>query len=178
MEHLESVDEQGVRRLPARARLAFSCYVFRSDGRLLLTMRGHAKKTWPGVWTNSCHGYPAPGESLDAAVSRALRDELGLGGAVAEPVLPAFRYRPPVGEGAVGSELCPVYRVVTDEPPRPDPAEVGDFEWVGWGDFVYAVATGDITVPPWCRLQVAELIVLGEDPTRWPVADAAVPPAA
>ena len=57
-----------------------------------------------------------------------------------------------------------MYRVVTDEPPHPDPGEVGDFEWVGWADFVYAVATGDITVSPWCRRQVTELSALGDGP--------------
>lgn len=157
-----------------KERRAFSCYVFTSDARLLLTMRGQTKKIWPGVWSNSCHGHPEYGESTADAVARALRDELGLTAAVAELVLPGFRYTS-TGE----RELCPVYRVVTDEPPHPDPAAVGDFEWVGWAEFVYAVATGDITVAPWCRPQVAELSALGEDPVRWPVADAAaVPPAA
>lgn len=157
--------------------LAFSCYVFTTDGRLLLTMRGPAKETWSGVWANSCHGQPAPGEPLLDAVSRALRDELGLTAAGPELILPRFRYEVP--ENGVDTEvLCPVYRVVTDEKPQPDPAEVGDFEWVGWPDFVYAVATGDITVSPWCRPQVAELGALGADPTGWPVARVRIPPAA
>ncbi|HEY0454407.1 isopentenyl-diphosphate Delta-isomerase [Actinophytocola sp.] len=180
MERVESFDEQGqppVRQLRPPVRRAFSCFVFTGDARLLLTMRGHTKKTWPGVWTNSCYGHPAQGESLAGAVARALGGELGLRSAAAELVLPAFRYRVTTGVGVVESELCPVYRVVTDEPPRPDPVEVGDFEWVGWADFVYAVRAGDITVPPWCRLQVAELSALGADPTRWPVADTAVPAA-
>lgn len=179
MEQVESFDGQGlspVRRLRTRTQLGFSCYVFTTDGRLLLTMRGHTKKTWPGVWTNSCYGHPEPGESLAGAVTRTLGEELGLRAVAAELVLPAFRYRVPTDDGV--DELCPVYRVVTDEPPRPDPGAVGDFEWVGWADFVYAVGSGDITVPPWCRLQVAELGVLGDDPTRWPTAGAAVPPAA
>ena len=148
---------------------AFSCYVFTSDARLLLTMRGQAKKTWAGVWSNSCHGHPDPGESTPDAVARALRDELGFTAAVAEPVLPGFHDE---------REPCHVYRVVTDEPPRPDPAEVGDFEWVAWADFVYAVAAGDLMVAPWCGPQVAALSALGADPLRWPVADLAVPPAA
>jgi isopentenyl-diphosphate Delta-isomerase len=148
---------------------SFSCYVFTSDARLLLTMRGQAKKTWPGVWSDSCHGSQDPGESTADAVTRALRDELGLTGAEPELVLSGLHYE---------SERCRVYRVVTDEPPRPDPAEVGDFEWVAWHDFVYAVAAGDVTMAPWCRPQVVALTALGADPARWPVADVAVPPAA
>lgn len=159
------------------ARLAFSCYVFTADGRLLLTMRGPKQRSWPGMWANSCYGQPGPGETLAGAVARALGDELGLRSVAAEPILPAFRYQVSTGDGVTG-ELCPVYRVVTDEPPHPDPGAVGDFEWVGWADFVYAVATGDITVPPWCRPQVAELDALGTDPARWPVTGAAVHPAA
>lgn len=169
MERIGAFDERGQ---AARPQLAFSCYVFTGDGRLLLTMRGQTKKTWPGVWSNSCYGHPAPGESLAGAVTRVLGEELGLWHVTAEPVLPAFRYRVTSGDEVVESELCPVYRVVTDRQPSPDPAEVGDFEWVAWTDLVYAVATGDISVSPWCRLQVAELSSLGEDPARWPVAAA------
>ncbi|MGB3439758.1 MAG: NUDIX domain-containing protein [Actinophytocola sp.] len=154
----------------ATARLAFSCYVFTSDARLLLTMRGQTMKTWPGVWSNSCHGHPEPGESTSDAVARALREELGLV-VVPELVLPGYR-------GVTAGERCLVYRAVTDDPPHPDPAAVGDFEWVGWADFVYALVAGDLTMAPWCGPEVAELGALGENPARWPVADEAVPPAA
>lgn len=155
--------------------LGFSCYVFSSDRQLLLTMRGHGKRTWPGVWTNSCGGRPGPGEPLPDAATRTLRDELGLLEVTPELVLSGFRYRAETGDGLAEDELCPVYRVVTDERPRPNPAEVGDFEWVDWADFVYSVASRDISVSPWCREQTAELCALGEDPTRWPVVDARAP---
>ncbi|MFI9812505.1 NUDIX domain-containing protein [Saccharothrix variisporea] len=135
-------------------RSAFSCYVFTPGGRLLLTMRGHAKRTWPGVWTNTCHGHPVPGEPAADAVVRTLRAELGLVSVTPDLVL--------------WDSGSPVYRVVTDARPTPDPLEVGDFEWVDWADFVYAVRTNEVSVSPWCRQQVAELAALGDDPTQWP----------
>ena len=58
--------------------LAFSCYLFDDAGRVLLTRRALDKRAFPGIWTNSFCGHPAPGESLDDAVVRRARDELGV----------------------------------------------------------------------------------------------------
>lgn len=159
--------------------LAFSCYVFDPAGRLLLTRRALSKLTWPGVWTNSCCGHPAPGEPVAAAVTRRLRDELGLVVSAVELILPRFRYRAEMDSGVVENELCPVFRAVTEDSPAPAAAEVESVEWVGWLPFAEAVTAGERAVSPWCRLQVAELLALGPDPLAWPVASAAdLPPAA
>jgi isopentenyl-diphosphate Delta-isomerase len=159
--------------------LAFSCYVFAADGRFLLTQRASSKRTWPGVWTNSCCGHPAPGEPMVAAITRRLTDELGLPVRAIDLVLPRFRYRAVMDNGVVENELCPVFRAVTDATPHPDPAEVDAVDWVDWVPFARAVSLREREISPWCRLQVDELVALGPDPLTWPVADPAeLPPAA
>jgi isopentenyl-diphosphate Delta-isomerase len=158
--------------------LAFSCYVFNPRGELLVTRRARAKKTWPGVVTNSCCGHPAPSESFVDAVVRRLSDELGLPAPRVDLLLPRFRYRAVMANGIVENELCPVFRAVSDAAPVISPFEVDEYGWISWPLFVSLVSGGELEVSPWCREQVAQLVALGSDPLTWPVADEAGLPAA
>lgn len=134
--------------------LAFSSYVFDADGRFLLTRRALSKKTWPGIWTNSCCGHPGPGELVEDAVRRRLADELGLTPVELVPLLPDFRYWAEL-DGVVENEICPVYGVRVDAEPAPNSAEVEECRWVEWD----ALLAGEIDVElsPWCRLQLDQL---------------------
>ncbi len=157
--------------------LAFSCYVFNGAGQFLLTRRAESKRTFPGVWTNSCCGHPAPGEPAAGAVRRRVAQELGITLADVVLVLPRFRYRAEM-DGITENEICPVYAARFDGALDPDPDEVADVRWVDWADFREDLRTGRQTISPWCALQVAELDRLGPDPLGWPAADPADLPAA
>lgn len=137
--------------------LAFSCYVFDPDGQLLVTQRAHDKPTFPGVWSNSFCGHPAPGEDIFAAVQRRARQELGLELQSLDLALPSFRYQARSVSGVLENELCPVFIAVTDSGVRPTASEVADFEWVRWSRFRDEVLAGVREVSPWCALQVREL---------------------
>jgi isopentenyl-diphosphate delta-isomerase len=159
--------------------LAFSCYVFNDDGALLTTRRATGKRTWPGVWTNTCCGHPAPGEPLADAVRRRLARELGLVDVeTITLVLPAFRYRAVMPDGTVENELCPVFTTRSRALPDPRPDEVDDVRWVPWDRFATSVLHEGADISPWCRQQVAALDRLGPDPLTWPAADPCELPAA
>jgi isopentenyl-diphosphate delta-isomerase len=138
--------------------LAFSCYVFDGHGSFLLTRRALSKKVWPGVWTNSVCGHPAPGETMAAAIRRGLRHELGMTAGDLKVVLPDYRYKAPPFRGIVEHELCPVHVARAESEPRPNPAEVETAKWVSWGDFVSA-AEADTTdaYSWWCKDQLRQL---------------------
>ncbi len=158
--------------------LAFSAYVLDDGGRLLLTRRALHKRTFPGVWTNSVCGHPAPGEELAEAATRRARQELGLELEGVRLVLPRFRYRAEM-DGVVENEMCPVLvaRVGRAEVSA-DPDEVEEHRWVSWSDLLGSVLDRTQVVSPWCSDQVRQLHALGPDPAHWPTADPAMLPAA
>jgi isopentenyl-diphosphate Delta-isomerase len=159
--------------------LAFSAYLFNAAGQFLLTRRAESKRTWPGVWTNTCCGHPLPGEPIPGSIRRRLRQELGIGAAELVLVLPGFRYQARMANGVLENEICPVYVAYSDATPAPDPAEVAEARWVDWAEFCLAVCNGQQPVSPWCAMQLRELAGLGPDPLGWAPADvAALPPAA
>ena len=141
--------------------LAFSVYLFDSGGRLLVTRRALGKRTWPGVWTNSCCGHPGPGEDPAAAAERRLGQELGLRPDRLELVLPDFTDRAVAADGIVEHEVCPVFFAGIEgdpqPPPTPDPEEVADWRWVPWAAFRAVAATAPWALSPWAVEQVAAL---------------------
>jgi isopentenyl-diphosphate delta-isomerase len=169
-EHVVLLDESGtvigtalkaeVHTTDTPLHLAFSCYVVGSDGRVLLTQRAPAKRTWPGVWTNACCGHPGLGEDLVGAVLRRLGHELGIRGEVeVTPLLPDFRYRAVMDNGIVENEICPVFlaRVPAGVTVTPDPSEVADHRWVTPAELRALIAAGDVPVSPWAVLQMERL---------------------
>ena len=89
--------------------LAFSCHVVDGRGRLLVTRRALSKKTWPGVWTNSFCGHPAPDETLEEAVRRRSEFELGLSIDRITCAIPDFAYVARDASGIEENEHCPVF---------------------------------------------------------------------
>lgn len=137
--------------------LAFSCYLFDADGRVLVTRRALSKATWPGVWTNSLCGHPAPGESAEAAIERRAHQELGTALRRVRLMDPTFRYRAVDAGGLVENEICPVYEATVAGDLRPVGTEVAEWEWVDPAALVSAAQLTPFAFSPWCVLQLSAL---------------------
>lgn len=140
--------------------LAFSCHVFDDDGRILVTRRALTKVAWPGVWTNSFCGHPAPGENIEDAVHRRARHELGVTLDTVELALPDFRYRAVDASGIVENEVCPVYRATVSGPIDPRPDEVAEWLWADTDSLTAAVTATPWAFSPWLTLQLPLLAAL------------------
>ena len=133
--------------------LAFSCHVYNTAGQVLVTRRALSKLTWPGVWTNSFCGHPAPGESMADAIARRAKVELGITVDHIEDMLPDFRYRAVDASGIVENEVCPVFRAVTTDEVNPSPDEVAEWSWADPAEFAEAVDSAPYAFSPWLVLQ-------------------------
>lgn len=137
---------------------AFSCYIFNDRGEFLLTQRALSKKVWPGVWTNSVCGHPAPGEDTIDAIKRRLKDELGMTAKDFEVVLPNYRYKTPPFNGIIENEICPVYIARFESESKINPGEVEAIRWITWEDYVQeAEADKEDTYSYWCKDQLKQL---------------------
>ena len=159
--------------------LAFSCYVFDTDNRLLMSQRALSKLTFPGLWTNSVCGHPLLGETVEAAAARRCKDELGLVLTDLRLILPTFAYRAEMN-GLVENEMCPVLMAVVapGAPISPDPTEVEDSKWLPWAEVVRDAKSGTSAFSPWCLMQIDLLSKLGPEPGDWPTGALELLPAA
>ena len=131
----------------------FSLFLFNSKNELLLTKRSAKKKAFPGVWTNSVCGHPAPGESVVEAAKRRIKDELGIMNDEVRDMkeIAPYRYRFADKNGIVENEVCPMLVAHSDVDPAPDQKEVEGWRWTRWEDFLKDLKKNPTIYSPWCR---------------------------
>ncbi len=144
---------------------AFSVFLFNGKGELLLQRRAEDKKTWGGVWSNSCCGHVMLHEPVERAAKRRLKYELGLDGVRLETILPDYRYRAE-RDGVVENEFCPVLVGFIERDPRINPDEVAEYKWVDWQEFLNQANDPETELSPWA-VEEAGLLSLDEKFGSW-----------
>ncbi len=153
---VQLVDEHGIttgetqvgaaHAAPGLLHRAFSVVVVDDAGRMLLQQRADVKLRFPGLWTNSCCGHPAPGADLLASAARRVHEELGVELVDAREA-GTFRYRAlDAGSGHVETEYDHVVVGRARGDLRPDAQEVGATRWVA-AEEAHALVDAGVTTP-------------------------------
>lgn len=138
---------------------AFSVFVVRDDGDVLLHRRALDKSRFAGLWTNTCCSHPGPGQELLSAAAARLEEEMGLAGiSLVERGTFVYRAQDPTS-GAVESEYDHVLVGLSESDPTPDPSEVAEWEWVSPERLAAELADRPDRFTPW--LAKAAALALG-----------------
>jgi isopentenyl-diphosphate delta-isomerase len=111
----------------AKLHRAFSIFIFNSSGDLLLQKRAKSKYHSGGLWTNTCCGHPRPGETLENAARRRLKEEMKI--FVPLKKIFSFIYKVKLDKNLFEHEYDWVFIGKFNGKPRPNPKEAENWKW-------------------------------------------------
>lgn len=104
---------------------AFSVFIFNSKGEMLLQQRALEKYHSPGLWSNACCSHPGPGDDIEQAALKRLKEEMGFETPVSE--IFDFVYKASFENGLTEYEYDHVFAGEYDGVVRYNPEEVMNF---------------------------------------------------
>jgi isopentenyl-diphosphate delta-isomerase len=135
---------------------AVSVYIFNDANELLLQKRAVDKYHSPGKWTNTCCTHPLSGEAPLLTARRRLSEEMGLVAELTEVF--TFSYRANVGNGLIENEFDHIFLGVSNQDPKPNPAEVSDWNWIKIATLEQELNRNPGEYSPWLRQCFSEVV--------------------
>ncbi len=135
---------------------AFSIFIFNKNGKMLLQRRALTKYHAPGLWSNTCCSHPRPGEEVEKAAHRRLREEMGFDCEL--KWLFATIYKADVGNGLTEWEYDHVFIGTFDGEPEPNPEEVCEWKWISIEELVEDVKKKPEKYTPWFRILLPKVL--------------------
>lgn len=129
---------------------AFSVFVFNSKGEMLLQQRAINKYHSGGLWTNACCSHPNPGEEINEAAQKRLKEEMGF----VIPVTKSFEfiYKAGFENGLTEYEFDHVFVGEYDGPVNYNKKEVMDFCFKTMQDIQGSLQTHPKNYTAWFHL--------------------------
>lgn len=137
---------------------AISVFVFNSRGEMLLQRRASNKYHSGGLWTNTCCSHPKEGETVYAAANRRLREEMGLECELENKL--SFIYKASFDNGLTEHEFDHVFTGATDELPKPDAKEVGEWKYVSIKEMIQDIKREPQKYTQWFRICIEQYMPL------------------
>ena len=129
---------------------AFSILLFNAKGEVLLQKRSATKYHCAGLWTNTCCSHPLPGEPVDLAARRKLKQEMGI--ELQPEFAYKFIYKAPLDNGLTEHELDHVFVGQFDGKPVINTDEVEDWKYVSLTDLKEDILQRPEIYTPWFKL--------------------------
>ncbi len=137
---------------------AFSVFIFNSRAEILLQQRAEGKYHSPGLWSNTCCSHPNPGEEILAASRRRLMEEMGMDCALEFSF--SFTYKFEFSNGLTEHEFDHVFFGNSDDPPKPDPAEVKNWKYMNIKDLEHDIYLHPENYTPWLKICLPKVKVI------------------
>jgi len=134
----------------------FSAFVFNSEGKLLLQQRAKSKYHSGGLWSNTCCSHPRPGEAVEAAAHRRLKEELGFDCPLKEAF--TFIYKTKFDNGLFEHEFDHVFIGKFDGSPIPNPEEVESWTWVSLAELKKDIKENPENYTYWLKVSIGKVI--------------------
>lgn len=134
---------------------AFSVFLFNSRGELLMQQRSSDKELWPLFWSNSCCSHPRYGESMEIAVGRRMREELGVECTVS--FLYKFQYQAFFADVGAEHEVCSVFYGIHDGPVEFNITEVAAVRYLSPQELDLEIERNPDQFTPWFKLEWDEI---------------------
>lgn len=107
---------------------AFSIFVINENDEMLIHQRALHKYHSGGLWTNACCSHPRPGETVEEAANRRLKEEMGMNISLEKKF--SFIYHAPLEGGLFEHELDHVLVGYSGQTPAPNADEVADWKYI------------------------------------------------
>lgn len=139
-----------------RLHRAFSVFIFNPAGEMLLQKRSRRKYHSGGLWTNTCCSHPRPGEAVEDAAKRKLRQEMGIRCRLQKAF--TFLYKAPFENGLTEHELDHVFIGQYSGKVEPNPEEAEGWVWADPKEIAKDLKLNPQRYSAWFRLAFERVI--------------------
>jgi isopentenyl-diphosphate delta-isomerase len=133
---------------------AFSIFIFNSKGELLLQKRAKSKYHSGGLWSNTCCSHPRPKETMEEAVKRRLKEEMGI--ECEFKFFDKIIYKAKVGD-LIENEIDYIFVGNFDGNPKPSKDEVEDWKWIKLDDLKDDIKKNPEKYTPWLKIILSKV---------------------
>ena len=134
---------------------AFSILLFNDSEQVLLQKRSQNKLLWPGFWSNTCCSHPRKGESLEQAVHRRIKEEMGCEADLY--FIYRFTYHATYLDVGAEHEICSVYVGKPQGSISPNREEIDAHQWINFEDLDEWLDSSPEVFTPWFKLEWRKL---------------------